>query len=181
MFSWNLQIKGPSKSTSRTLHHLPRLKISTHSGGACLISRRLYTVCIHTIFRWEVTAKKKWGWSSILSASFGTSVNRHRWHYDVKPDNILVFGQQGKGPRYNCRFKLTDFGLSMFEMTNGKSTNPVAIEGGGTITYGMSAIQGRYPAPLYTSLILTLMHRSPRNFQTRSRLGRYSYSYLSKR
>ncbi|KAH8748010.1 kinase-like domain-containing protein [Hyaloscypha sp. PMI_1271] len=57
------------------------------------------------------------------------------WHYDVKPENILVFSN-GRSSDYECCFKLTDFGISLFKATDGKRGEPMAVDGCGTIMYG---------------------------------------------
>jgi tRNA A-37 threonylcarbamoyl transferase component Bud32 len=51
----------------------------------------------------------------------------HRWHGDIKPDNIL---------RVRGEFKLADFGFTKFEKDEIGKTSTLIL--GGTQTYGKS-------------------------------------------
>jgi hypothetical protein len=97
--------------------------------------------------------KKNQGLSFTLSVLFHTSVDCHRWHYDVKPENILVFSNRKTSP-YDWQFKLTDFGLSLFKKTDHMEGEQMATEGHGTTMYGMSTAQ-KNSAPLDIRIVLT--------------------------
>lgn len=56
----------------------------------------------------------------------------HRWHQDVKPDNILV-KTGGINSPYDWRFKLSDLGLSHFRR---ESQGGSDLDAYGTETYG---------------------------------------------
>ena len=52
---------------------------------------------------------------------------RHRWHADIKPDNILLVQD---------RFKLADPGFAVFKSKTDADSDPVAEIQGGTEAYG---------------------------------------------
>jgi serine/threonine protein kinase len=61
-----------------------------------------------------------------------------RWHFDIKPSNILVCFRD-PGNTYDCDFKLADFGSSLFRIKADKKD----IQGTankGTRTYGKEAL-----------------------------------------
>jgi len=59
-----------------------------------------------------------------------------RWHQDVKPANILVFGNS-ESP-YDVTFKLADLGLSHFSKVVAGKTDPTGEDLGGSRAYGMA-------------------------------------------
>lgn len=56
-----------------------------------------------------------------------------RWHQDVKPKNVLVFGDLAEG--FEAKFKLADLGLSHFRKYKGDATD-LDAETYGTTEYG---------------------------------------------
>jgi serine/threonine protein kinase len=66
----------------------------------------------------------------------GISTDNHRWHQDVKPENIFVFSNQERSP-YEFTFKLADFGTSHFKKMTDCGVENTATGSYGTLTYGM--------------------------------------------
>ena len=58
-----------------------------------------------------------------------------RWHQDVKPSSILVFGKDTNSA-YNCTFKLADLGFSHFKKASLKECKARDTDSIGTQTYG---------------------------------------------
>lgn len=61
----------------------------------------------------------------------------NRWHQDVKPANILVFGGNGSSP-YDCHFKIADLGLTHFIPSVSQPNDPSDLDAFGTRAYGLT-------------------------------------------
>lgn len=59
----------------------------------------------------------------------------HRWHQDIKPANILVFGGNASSP-YDCDFKIADLGLTHFKPSFSQENDPSDLDAFGTRAYG---------------------------------------------
>jgi serine/threonine protein kinase len=59
----------------------------------------------------------------------------HRWHYDLKPSNILVVSN-GCEERYKWQFKIADLGISHFIRNSPQQDDFRAGDTNGTMTYG---------------------------------------------
>lgn len=59
----------------------------------------------------------------------------NRWHQDVTPANILVFGGNGTS-RFDCHFKIADLGLAHFKPCDSQLDDPSDLDAFGTRAYG---------------------------------------------
>ena len=60
----------------------------------------------------------------------------HRWHQDIKPQNILIVKKDGLSP-YEWTFKLADLGLSHFKAISNGNGGATDLDTFGTRTYGL--------------------------------------------
>ena len=69
------------------------------------------------------------------SVCVNTNTFANRWHQDVKPANILVFGKNESSP-YDCDFKIADLGLTHFKPSFSQANDPSDLDAFGTRAYG---------------------------------------------
>ena len=58
-----------------------------------------------------------------------------RWHQDIKPANILVFGG-GRTSPYDRDFKIADLGHTHFKASVPQQNDPLDLDALGTRAYG---------------------------------------------
>lgn len=66
-----------------------------------------------------------------------------RWHQDIKPANILVFGRGATSP-YDYEFKVADLGLAHFKPSISQASDPSDLDAFGTRAYGMRIAEPKH-------------------------------------